>query len=336
MDDVYFTGAYGQAHAVLEGGQCSVFVHESCHGSVRNMFIRREVASLASGKQYYDILTPYGYGGPVLQLSPGGNAEALLQSYAQAFSAYCQENNIVCEFIRFHPIAGNAAAFHSLYHIQHRRYTVATLATASIEETLNAEFSPSSRRNIQKAERLGLTYDFIPQPDDLSTFRQLYMQTMMRNRASAYHCFGEGYFGGLVKALQPQLLLIHVRLGTRIIAAALCFDTEDILHVHLSGIATPYMHHSPAYLLKKAEAVWACTHGRRLVHYGGGRTDASEDSLYQFKRQFTRNTVFPFHTASHVWLPEIYTALCTAVQINPDTSGYFPPYRLAAQVLCDA
>lgn len=40
-------------------------------------------------QDYYDIVTPYGYGGPIIEESK--NKEILLQNYNEAFKRYCEK-----------------------------------------------------------------------------------------------------------------------------------------------------------------------------------------------------------------------------------------------------
>lgn len=69
------------------------------------MFIMRPVPWLIHGVQYYDIVTPYGYGGPMILET--NNGEKLKKEYSEAFGKYCSDHKIVSEFIRFHPIFQN-------------------------------------------------------------------------------------------------------------------------------------------------------------------------------------------------------------------------------------
>ena len=66
MLDIYFNEDYGKLGEYVEPGRNCVFQIDSENGSVRHMFILRTVPWLVDGVQYYDIVTPYGYGGPIV------------------------------------------------------------------------------------------------------------------------------------------------------------------------------------------------------------------------------------------------------------------------------
>lgn len=63
MPDVYFCEAYGRLCETIDGGTSTVFDYKSDLGHVRAMFIKRPVAANGLTGEYFDITTPYGYGG---------------------------------------------------------------------------------------------------------------------------------------------------------------------------------------------------------------------------------------------------------------------------------
>lgn len=63
--------------------------------------------------------------------------------------------------------------------------------------------------------------------------------------------------------------------------------------------------------------------GVRWLNLGGGA--AVNDGLDAFKRRFGGQAVFP-KVLKQVFLPEQYAAVCKKYNVDPDPSGYFPPY----------
>ena len=74
-----------------ENGKAYEFILENEFGKITNLFLIREVPEKVNGKTYYDIVTPYGYGGPVIREC--NNKEQLLKSYEEEFSKFCKENS---------------------------------------------------------------------------------------------------------------------------------------------------------------------------------------------------------------------------------------------------
>ena len=66
MFDIYFKEGYGKLCEYVDEGICEIFECKTDNGFIKNMFIKRPVPWILDGIQYYDIVTPYGYGGPII------------------------------------------------------------------------------------------------------------------------------------------------------------------------------------------------------------------------------------------------------------------------------
>ena len=96
MTDLYFDPNYARVYENIDG-RSETFHFKCPYGEMRNTFILRPVKWKLDGKSWYDIVTPYGYGGPLVIAC--NDIKKLMAAYHEAFVAYCFENNIVCEFI---------------------------------------------------------------------------------------------------------------------------------------------------------------------------------------------------------------------------------------------
>src|SRR5438093_363444 len=55
------------------------------------------------GTPYFDIQSPYGYGGPIATT----RSETFLNDAWENYRKWCKANGILAEFIRFHPLLEN-------------------------------------------------------------------------------------------------------------------------------------------------------------------------------------------------------------------------------------
>jgi len=172
MMDIYFESNYGKLCEVIERGHCEVFTHSSSLGIIRHMFIKREIPMSMNGQTYYDLITPYGYGGPLILECENGKENELALEFHERFSQYCRDNYVVSEFVRFHPIVDNARWFGSCYDVSFVRYTVGTDLERSEDPLM--EFSKSCRSRIRKALREGVTYRITVEPNNLDSFKRIY------------------------------------------------------------------------------------------------------------------------------------------------------------------
>lgn len=321
--DIYFDENYGKLYERCELGKAHVFKCETKNGIIINQFIKREIPITLNNVKYYDIVTPYGYGGPYIK--EASNKAELLNDYEKQFHEYCENNNIVSEFIRFHPLFNNAKEMESIYHPVYNRHTLGT-NLKDYDDPVQSEFSKSCRKNIRKKIEMGMTYRVTNNPEDLSEFKKCYYSTMERNEATDYYYFDDEYFNNIHRYYGKNTILVETLYENKTIAAGLYYIYNGIIHIHLSGTLKEYLNLSPAYILRYGVTIWGKENGYKLIHHGGGRTSSEEDSLYQFKKQFAKNTSFDFFLGKKIWNENIYNELCKKANVSRNEE-FFPAYR---------
>lgn len=322
--DIYFDKNYGKLYENIEKGKVKIFEYEDENGKISNQFIIREIPIKVDKNSYFDIITPYGYGGPIIEYCKG-NKERLLKNYEKAFREYCMKNRIVSEFIRFHPILNNAKDFADIYMVKNIRKTLGT-NLKEFEDPVKIEFTKSCRKNIRQGLNKGITYKVTKAPDDIYKFKDIYYSTMDRNHATEYYYFGDEYFKNILKYFKNNILLVEAIYEQKTIACGLYFIYNKMIHIHLSGTLSEYLYLSPAYILRYAVTIWGKENGYEMIHHGGGRSNSEEDSLYKFKKGFAKNTKFDFYVGKKIWNQEIYDKLCEYKGIGND-DDFFPAYR---------
>ena len=322
--DIYFDKNYGKLYEHIEKGKTEIFEYEDENGKVSNQFIIREIPIKVNENTYYDIVTPYGYGGPIVEKCLG-NREDLVLKYEKAFTQFCKDKNIVSEFVRFHPIENNARDFKKIYTIQYLRPTLGTNLDIS-DNPIEKEFSKSCRKTIRQVLKKGITYKIIENIEDFTEFKRIYYLNMDRKNADEYYYFGDEYFEKMNRYFHDNLIQVHAIYENKVVAAGLYYIYDKTIHAHLSGTDTKYLHLSPAYILKYATVLWGKEKGYSLIHYGGGTSNSLEDSLYLFKKKFSQNTEFDFYIGKKIWNKEIYDKLCQIKGID-ENEEFFPAYR---------
>ncbi|MGH2077615.1 peptidoglycan bridge formation glycyltransferase FemA/FemB family protein [Aerococcus urinaeequi] len=327
MQDIYFEPNYGKLYEKMENGISECFEYSNEHGSITNLFIKREIPIiLDSEEKYYDITTPYGYGGPIINNVVKGKEAELVNGYKKAFMEFCLANNIVSEFIRFHPVIGNEIPFKVVYDVQYLRKTVGT-NLKEFEEPFQEEFSKSARKNVRRSLREGVSYEIIENPDSIDGFLEIYYSTMDRNEADDYYYFDEEYFKKCLELFPENILIVKSLYEEKTIAMGFYFIYDKYIHTHLSGTLSEYLNLSPAYILRYALTEWGKENGYHLIHHGGATTNDENDSLFRFKKRFGQNTEFDFSIGRRIWNQEIYDKLCK--EVNADKNiDFFPAYRV--------
>lgn len=326
--DIYFSEAYAKLYEEVEGGKSEQFDFCNENGVVRNVYIKRPVPWRLGDEAFYDAVTPYGYGGPIILQS--SDREALIRDYWQAWTQHCREERIVCEFVRFHPMLRNDRDFGRLYNASFNRRTVAIHLDEDFEMT---QFKSVCRTAIRKAEKLGVTCSIDEKCDTLETFREIYYKTMAKDSAAGFYFFSKAYFEGLHSYLGERMTLVNAHLEGKIIASILLMRSEDFAHYHLAATDPEFYQYRANNLIIKAACEYALSKGCKLLHLGGGLSSAEEgDQLFRFKRNFARNdeNLHEFWLGKAIYDRESYERLVEMRRAEgnfEEGTSFFPEYR---------
>ena len=213
LPDIYFTPEYGRLYESHEGGSCVPFIYQSSLGEVYFQFIRRPLLQFEGFSDYADIITPYGYGGPVILRAAEKDRAALAAEFGAAFREYCRENRIVSAFIRFHPVLNNALDFKYVFdEVVPIRKTVAIDLSKDI---FNAEFDRTIRSSYNKAELREVMVRYDPCLDTMEDFVSLYYALMDAKNTSDYYYFPKRYFEDIRRLGESGGACQRRRLATR-------------------------------------------------------------------------------------------------------------------------
>ena len=276
-------------------------------------------------KENYDLITPYGYGGPLI-IKKTGDLEKLNSSFRvflDKYRKYALKEKYVCEFIRFHPILKNWELLEGLINVKYVHDTVALDLTQSYED-IWSNMSKKTRYYTKKALKEFEDYQIIEDPSgiEIEDFTRLYNKTMEKNNAAKKYFFSKDF---IADHYLFDNLLIYCRNQDKIIGSSAIFLKGNfILHYHLS--ATNYLFQNPSSRAVLWRAIeWAKENGCKWLHFGGGVS--KNDSLFQFKKGFS-NTYLPFYIGFITFNQKTYDELTSLNRNVHKDPGFFPAYRV--------
>lgn len=327
--DAYYNPEYGKIYETLEKGVCERFSYSDDNGTVDNIFIKRPVPYLVNGEQFFDIVTPYGYGGAhITELN--GDADALLDAFWKAYTEYCKEQKIICEFVRFHPLVENALLWKDryCYDVVFSRNTIA-INTADKDFFAN-QFTPESRNKARKCLRDGARIEIDEDLKRLDDFFALYYKTMEKNNATDYYFFDKKYFEDIKNVFGKNIVLINAIMDEKVISSSMFFMSEHYMHYHLASTDPDYYRYGANNAILTAAGEYALSKGISWLHLGGGVSSAVDDPLFKFKHTFGRKdeNLKEFYIGKCIFDKEIYGLLCEkAREHGVNHPDFFPEYR---------
>ncbi len=322
--DVYYLSGYVKGFKVHGDGEPLMFYYDDQKIRGINVVMKRDIAlsphfkGKLSENTYFDLATPYGYGGWIIEGE--GNSEALFGAYEK----WCVENNIVSEFVRFHPVINNQR-------FSVKAYEVITLSNTVCmdlenEDVIWANFTSKNRNMIRKAQKNNLTVSYGLSKELFDTFKEIYNATMDKDNATDYYYFGDDFYESILNDLESNAKIFYVTTADgETAASAIMLYEKGKLNYHLSGSRRQYQSLAPTNLLLYGAAVWGAGNGCKTLHLGGG-VGSAEDSLLAFKKAFYRGELKTFHIGKKIFNKEIYDMLIEKRDEKIE-SNFFPKYR---------
>ena len=315
--DAYFRRGFFDAACLVEPGAATLLHLEGAGGHVVFACIVREVPA---GHGARDIVTPYGYGGPLAL-----GADPPVARFHELYEEWCAAEGVVTTFVRFHPL-------HENWRYAAPRARLERLAnTASWplrpDADLLGEMHAKHRREIRRGVEAGLETVVRPAPEELGDFVALYEDTMRRRDADAFYFFSAAYWDALASGLRERLLVVDGRFEGELVAGALFLATPPWLHYHLGAMRDPGGSLGATKVVLYEAARWAREQGYAELHLGSG-LGGREDSLWRFKQRFSPSAGREFWIGKLVHDEARYRELAG----EAPTDGYFPAYRAAAAV----
>lgn len=298
--DAYYTEEYVKLYETdAEKALCYVYTEDD------NCFLMPFLSRAFTHKSetYYDFETAYGYGGPIYNTTN----ETFVHNAWAAFMDYANKNHYVCGFVRFHPILNNVHGFEEYGKLYLDRKTIAIDLSGGIEATWMNEIHTKNRNVIKKGEKNGLHFIVDDKYEQLSEFIELYNSTMDKLSAEDFYYFQDAYYENLKNNIKDSFLGLVEHEG-KFVAAAIFFYSLPYGHYHLAGSDRSALSLSPNNFLLWNAAKELTNRGVQKFHLGGG-TDGNEDnSLFQYKRKFSKSE-YQFSFGKLMFNQEIYDSV---------------------------
>lgn len=264
---------------------------------------------------YFDIITPYGYGGPITNT----NEKNFLIEAENFLNAELYKLNVIAELIKFHPLIKNHLLLQDIY----RGKIIKVCKTVSLnvgdyneDILLKKIYTYSNRKSIKKAYRNKCKVIIANDKVSWLNFIKLYESNLIRNTADNRYFFSSKYYGMIKKFFQNQHMIFSCQANNEIVSALLLLYNNYYAHCHLIGSNELARKLCANNLLHHEVVKWCRIMNIRVLHFGGGVTNDEQDSVYKFKKSFSNQTN-DFFIGERVINDNIYTKLCSTI-INED------------------
>lgn len=306
--------------------------HKICYFTLNNdqkellvlmPFVYRKIYYHDQDTGYFDIISPYGFTGPLINK---GVDLKIMKLFWKKVDEWYLKNNVVTEFIRFN------------FHDNHIGYSGSIVPILKMvcgkilpENEQWKNFKPKVRNNIRKATNYGLygkVYHKNIRNCNITEFYNIYNKTMDRHNAGSTYRYSLELFKEYISNNTDVCALAVVYKENKAISAELLLLSEKVVYSFLGGTDNTFFYARPNDFLKLAVINWSRKNGYDYYFLGGGRTE--EDSLYNFKKNFfPKDLDLKFFTGRKIINKGIYHKLILNNLNAPKVADkdFFPKYR---------
>lgn len=323
--DVFYLNEYVTAFMNEQemNGTPVLLLYENNDERAINVVFKRDIAKddklsskLEEGK-YFDLISPYGYGGFMGNLK---DYSALNSEY----NTYCIEQGYICEFVRFELFTD----YHEYYdgEVETRTHNVVRSLEMPLDD-MWMDFKPKVRKNVKKANGFGLQIIIENTDEHLQDFLDIYYSTMDRSNAENEYYFSKEFYQ-TINSMSDNIMYFHVVYEGKVISTELVIYGAENCYSYLGGTNREYFDLRPNDFLKYEIIKWAKEKGLKNFVLGGGY--GADDGIFKYKTCLAPRGVVDFFIGRKVFNRKIYDQLVELRAIdNPDCleSKYFPKYR---------
>lgn len=318
--DVYYLSGYVKAFQIHGDGIPQLLYYEANGLRAIYVFMKRQISA-----GLYDSVTPYGYGGVLFD---GDASVNNIEAFREEYERLMQESHVVSNFVRYHPVLGNASPMRAISNVIDLGKTIAIDLTSP--EIIWENIHSKNRNMIRKAEKNGVVIMHGKGMDLFEKFMEIYNATMDKDNAQEYYYFQRPFYESIHNDLNNNYELFYAKYDDKIIAMSIMIFANGRMNYHLSGSDIEYRNLAPSNLLLYEAALWGCENGMKTFHLGGG-FGSDEDNLYKFKASFNKNSNYRFSIGKQIFDHNRYKELVELKKFFvPEFSGqseYFPLYR---------
>ncbi len=323
--EVFYLNEYVNAFAQenVQNGVPVLLLYCDGNNTAINVVFKRDVSfdknlknKIEEGR-YYDLITPYGYGGFWGRVSDWDKLNRI-------YINYCIDNHYICEFVRFELFSDYHEHFDG--EVETKTHNVVRSLEIPLDE-MWMDFKQKVRKNVKRANSYGLTCIIENTGEYLDDFLRIYNSTMERNDANNEYYFSRGFFERL-NEMPDNIEYFHVVYEGKIVSTELVIYGAENCYSYLGGTDKEYFDMRPNDYLKFEIIKWAKERGLRNFVLGGGY--GADDGIFNYKLCLAPRGVYDFYIGRRVFDRDNYSRLVEIRALeNPECreSGYFPKYR---------
>jgi hypothetical protein len=302
---------------------------ETKKGGILFPLIKRNISLeewVHSKDDFYDVISPYGYGGAF----GWGDGFDFQAEFWNLYQQWCKKNKVVSTFVRLSLFSEQVLI--PLDGVDSPYGNIVRSLDLEVDEILY-DYKHAVRKNIKRAIKSGLSIAVDSDGSLLDSFLNIYYSTMERVDATVGYFFPKEFFESMISSLPENFIFFHVLHEGTVISSELVLVSDDNIYSFLGGTDPEYSNMRPNNFLKHEIIKWGRAQGKENFVLGGGYS--KDDGIFKYKQQMAPNGELPFYTFKSIHCDRTYDDLILmrkAWELSQSREwqteeGFFPGYR---------
>lgn len=251
------------------------------------------------------IISPYGYGGPLLQVDDDcANREDVATGWRAAWASWMRDNSVVTEFVREDLHGDRLLTRGDGARVLGQQNVIVDLTLDPAARWQS--YSAKVRKNVKRARQHELSVEFSIDDDALTAFCGIYYETMDRRQASDEFYLDCDALRTYIEETRSagEAVIALVMQETQVVSTELVLLGSDEAYSFLGGTRAEAFPMRPNDLLKHEVCEWGHSAGLGEYVLGGGLQP--DDGIFRYKLAFAPYGVADFFTRRVVADQEVY------------------------------
>jgi hypothetical protein len=316
MKSIYMEEGWGELQQIKANGIAVNYVFEKDGMKISYPFIMRKAGKI-EGSEYYDIVTPRGQNGPRIESDDEIGTQEFVHEFDTIFDEYCREKHIVAEYVQFSPWLTQVELFANIYDMEPNKFIYWNDLRVDF---FKSEYKARRRRDVRKAQGLGVAIVFDESRNTIDEFLKLYSNTERKYQVSDFYRLDRSSVERYFDMLPGKVIFAKAIFEGKTISIGLILMGKNIAHYHFGASDPAYKSIQGNSLMLYKTALFAAAKEKVLFDLGGAMAGSS---LELYKEGLARKHIS--YRATKIRNKEVYDKL---VENNGGPrKNYFPAYR---------
>ena len=236
-----------------------------------------------------DLMSPYNYGETLYSY----NGADFINYVNNELTKWCRTNNVLLKFNRHHPLILNNS--HKMNNKTYNRKVILINLNENFYNNLQSRVRSTIKKILQNNYKISIKNTF-----NVDEVMNIYYDNMKLLKANNFYFFNKDYFNSLSIFQNSKIFSYYENNKLLAFIIILYSKSAKVAEYHLGSASLEGKKKNIMKLLIFEAVTFFKENNYNILYLGGGRTVSDNDSLLQFKKLFSKDSL-DFFVSSEIY-----------------------------------